>query len=395
MSDTSQGAGWWLASDGKWYAPELAPHPPPPPQSHVSEISAQQTRPTTIQQAPTPSLPSSDMRATAASDPAPQQALVSDRSLGEGWWQASNGRWYAPEIYPSTTPRDGWWQGTSGKWWAPMFHPTNAPQGSVPTVSATTRTSNGSAPQQTLVSDRSMGGGWWQATDGKWYAPEVHPSDTPQGDGWWQATNGKWYTPMFYPTNAAQNGAAQNGAALTHQEANPGNTANTPLPVCAPPAASAPTLGSPQAAHGADYVETLTPFADSAKKKRSFRLHWRKMTWAIVIFNAIMLIWIIADGERHLSHLPQPESAAMQRRNEHGQGHRCVRSGHRLAHWRRHPRRLVAGHEGPILPGLWAKREAGSYGMHRLRHRLPSTRGRRIDKAVRLLPGDGVSWRRR
>lgn len=296
MSDTSQGAGWWLASDGKWYAPELAPHPPPPPQSHVSEISAQQTRPTTIQQAPTPSLPSSDMRATAASDPAPQQALVSDRSLGEGWWQASNGRWYAPEIYPSTTPRDGWWQGTSGKWWAPMFHPTNAPQGSVPTVSAATRTSNGSAPQQTLVSDRSMGGGWWQATDGKWYAPEVHPSDTPQGDGWWQATNGKWYAPMFYPTNAAQNGAAQNGAALTHQEANPGNTANTPLPVCAPPAASAPTLGSPQAAHGADYVETLTPFADSAKKKRSFRLHWRKMTWAIVIFNAIMLIWIIAGA---------------------------------------------------------------------------------------------------
>src|ERR1700733_8216097 len=25
MSDTSQGPGWWLASDGKWYAPELHP----------------------------------------------------------------------------------------------------------------------------------------------------------------------------------------------------------------------------------------------------------------------------------------------------------------------------------------------------------------------------------
>jgi hypothetical protein len=33
MSETSQGPGWWLASDGKWYAPELAPQPaaPPPP----------------------------------------------------------------------------------------------------------------------------------------------------------------------------------------------------------------------------------------------------------------------------------------------------------------------------------------------------------------------------
>lgn len=31
MSDTSQGPGWWLASDGKWYPPEQAPQPQPPP----------------------------------------------------------------------------------------------------------------------------------------------------------------------------------------------------------------------------------------------------------------------------------------------------------------------------------------------------------------------------
>jgi hypothetical protein len=30
MSETSQGPGWWQASDGKWYAPELRPSPPPP-----------------------------------------------------------------------------------------------------------------------------------------------------------------------------------------------------------------------------------------------------------------------------------------------------------------------------------------------------------------------------
>ncbi|CAB4324744.1 unannotated protein [freshwater metagenome] len=33
MSDTSQGDGWWLASDGKWYPPTSTPAPemPPPP----------------------------------------------------------------------------------------------------------------------------------------------------------------------------------------------------------------------------------------------------------------------------------------------------------------------------------------------------------------------------
>ena len=34
MSDTSQGEGWWQASDGKWYAPQSAnsaPASPPPP----------------------------------------------------------------------------------------------------------------------------------------------------------------------------------------------------------------------------------------------------------------------------------------------------------------------------------------------------------------------------
>jgi hypothetical protein len=34
VSDESQGPGWWLASDGKWYPPELAPGAPqnPPPE---------------------------------------------------------------------------------------------------------------------------------------------------------------------------------------------------------------------------------------------------------------------------------------------------------------------------------------------------------------------------
>ena len=37
MSDTSQGQGWWLASDGKWYPPE-AWIPPPPQAAQVPPV---------------------------------------------------------------------------------------------------------------------------------------------------------------------------------------------------------------------------------------------------------------------------------------------------------------------------------------------------------------------
>ena len=63
MSDVSQGPGWWLASDGKWYPPQQAP-----------------------QQTIAPPQP--------AAAPAPGGA---DRPLGPGWWQASDGRWYPPQ----------------------------------------------------------------------------------------------------------------------------------------------------------------------------------------------------------------------------------------------------------------------------------------------------------
>ncbi|HLM94679.1 MAG TPA: DUF4190 domain-containing protein [Acidimicrobiales bacterium] len=43
MSDTSQGPGWWLASDGKWYPPELWTGPP------AAGPSAPQTMPPAVQ----------------------------------------------------------------------------------------------------------------------------------------------------------------------------------------------------------------------------------------------------------------------------------------------------------------------------------------------------------
>jgi hypothetical protein len=64
MSDTSQGPGWWQASDGKWYAPEQVPQPQPP-----------QAAPVAV--APTP--------------------MGADAPQGPGWWQATDGRWYPPQ----------------------------------------------------------------------------------------------------------------------------------------------------------------------------------------------------------------------------------------------------------------------------------------------------------
>ena len=41
MSDVSQGPGWWVASDGKWYPPEQHPNYVPAPAPHLA------TRPVT------------------------------------------------------------------------------------------------------------------------------------------------------------------------------------------------------------------------------------------------------------------------------------------------------------------------------------------------------------
>jgi uncharacterized RDD family membrane protein YckC len=41
MSDTSQGPGWWQASDGKWYPPESAPSSGASPSSPTMPIGAQ------------------------------------------------------------------------------------------------------------------------------------------------------------------------------------------------------------------------------------------------------------------------------------------------------------------------------------------------------------------
>jgi hypothetical protein len=61
MSDVSPGSGWWMATDGEWYAPEQHP-------DYVSPSS------------------------------------LDDGAPGPGWWMASDGKWYAPEQHPREAP---------------------------------------------------------------------------------------------------------------------------------------------------------------------------------------------------------------------------------------------------------------------------------------------------
>jgi hypothetical protein len=98
VSDTSQGPGWWIASDGKWYPPDpatsgaatadpapaaAAPPPAPPP-------AAAPAGGATADAAPTP---------TAAPAPLPDAAAPGATATPPepGWWLASDGNWYPPQ----------------------------------------------------------------------------------------------------------------------------------------------------------------------------------------------------------------------------------------------------------------------------------------------------------
>ncbi len=74
---------------------------------------------------------------------------MSDISKGPDWWQASNGKWYAPELHPD---------------YQPPVTPEPEPPAPAP-------------PSQ--PDSPGLRPGWWQASDGNWYPPERHPDYRP------------------------------------------------------------------------------------------------------------------------------------------------------------------------------------------------------------------------
>jgi hypothetical protein len=108
MSDVSQGPGWWLASDGRWYAPEQHPNdaPPPPPQPTPRPFSdAEFHRQSLLDQGYWKDHegalhPPSDVAAAVLSDEE-QADESSDPTEGEdGYWQDVDGNWWPPEVPP-------------------------------------------------------------------------------------------------------------------------------------------------------------------------------------------------------------------------------------------------------------------------------------------------------
>ncbi len=83
MSDTPLGIGWWYAADGKWYPPESAPEPEPPPLPRFGDTKAGPA-PTFIPgppRAPLPGMPT-PKRAVPGIDAEPPVAPVFDTTQG-------------------------------------------------------------------------------------------------------------------------------------------------------------------------------------------------------------------------------------------------------------------------------------------------------------------------
>lgn len=80
MSDSSQGPGWWIASDGKWYPPESATPPPPappaPPAAPVPPTPSAPPSPTAAPIPPAPAYPSAPA-APGAGGSTPTEAVLS------------------------------------------------------------------------------------------------------------------------------------------------------------------------------------------------------------------------------------------------------------------------------------------------------------------------------
>ncbi len=63
---------------------------------------------------------------------------MSEASRSDGWWIASDGRWYPPELHPAraagTADSAGWWQDEDGNWQPPRSVPAPTPSGSATVV---------------------------------------------------------------------------------------------------------------------------------------------------------------------------------------------------------------------------------------------------------------------
>lgn len=88
MSDSSQGEGWWIAADGKWYPPELHPDATPPqPAYQPPPQPAYEPPPHPGYQTPPP--PGTQQQ--SAMPPPPSQPPLDVMKPKRAWWKIALG----------------------------------------------------------------------------------------------------------------------------------------------------------------------------------------------------------------------------------------------------------------------------------------------------------------
>jgi TM2 domain-containing membrane protein YozV len=96
---------------------------------------------------------------------------MSDTSQGEGWWQASDGKWYPPEQAATATPAEPA-EPPVGTWGAGTAVGAAGSMGVVGSPGAPHAPGTPGAPVGPGVMSGPGAPGWWQASDGNWYPPE-------------------------------------------------------------------------------------------------------------------------------------------------------------------------------------------------------------------------------
>jgi hypothetical protein len=101
MSNTSQGPGWWLASDGKWYPPELWTGPPGQGPAPQPTSPAQPTYPAQSTSPPQPAYPTYPAQAPAAG------AVYGAGNIPPGYAGYGAGNPYANYVQPDRRKTNG------------------------------------------------------------------------------------------------------------------------------------------------------------------------------------------------------------------------------------------------------------------------------------------------
>jgi sortase A len=222
-----------------------------------------------------------------------------------GWWQAADGRWYPPELHPSRradVEAEAWRRSTGGPG-SPVDAGIGAASDPPPAASD---------PRPTVPSAVTADPEWWQAANGRWYPPELHPanrSDT-EADAWRRAApvqgigsdTGDWAESRPPPTPRTVPGSDE--------------TAGQPPVAPRPPTADISGAGpgsNDAAANGPSRTERLRYRRRARRRQRQRRALWWTgvATIACGVVLAADVGWFYYHSEVAGSALLQREGAAI------------------------------------------------------------------------------------